>query len=395
MGACSAVLDAIAAFWDYLASVQPLPLAIAIGCHIAKTMCTSRAWRNVLAAAYPDDARPLALRSTRAYIAGVGVNAIFPARAGDVVRLTMAHRAVKGATYTTLVSSSLVLAIVDVACALALFAWAMTQGVLPSFDVLPSLPSFDFAWFLEHDQVGADRAARASCSASSRSRSGSASNVAEFQRARRPGVHGRPHARSAGSARSSLWQLADWALRLATIWFMLDAFGIDQSLRNVLLVQASQSLATLVPVSPGGVGTEQAFLVYTLRGQAPRSALLAFSVGMRLTLTAVNVVLGFTAILLTLRTLRFRSLPRPADGRGRWQARTSPARRCGGAGRRPTGRSSPAAREPPRAPPATRRGSGRPSRSAAGSPAAATARCRRACRRSTRTRACRASAGDG
>ena len=91
-----------------------------------------------------------------------------------------------------------------------------------------------------------------------------------------------------------------------TIWFMLAAFGIDQSLRNVLLVQASQSLATLVPVSPGGVGTEQAFLVYTLRGQAPRSALLAFSVGMRLTLTAVNVVLGFTAILLTLRTLRFR-----------------------------------------------------------------------------------------
>ena len=48
------VLDAIAAFWDYLASVRPLPLAIAIACHIAKTMCTSRAWRNVLAAAYPE-----------------------------------------------------------------------------------------------------------------------------------------------------------------------------------------------------------------------------------------------------------------------------------------------------------------------------------------------------
>ena len=110
-----------------------------------------------------------------------------------------------------------------------------------------------------------------------------------------------------------VWQLADWALRLSTIWFMLAAFGIDQSLRNVLLVQASQSLATLVPVSPGGVGTEQAFLVYTLRGQAPRSALLAFSVGMRLTLTAVNIVLGFTAILLTFRTIRFRKATAGAD----------------------------------------------------------------------------------
>ena len=148
----STVLDAIAAFWDYLASVQPLPLAIAIGCHIAKTMCTSRAWRNVLAAAYPEE-RVRWLSIYAAYIAGVGVNAIFPARAGDVVRLTMAHRAVKGATYTTLVSSSLVLAIVDSVCALALFVWALTQGVFPSLDALPSLPSFDFAWFLHHEQV--------------------------------------------------------------------------------------------------------------------------------------------------------------------------------------------------------------------------------------------------
>ena len=48
--------------------------------------------------------------------------------------------------------------------------------------------------------------------------------------------------------------------------------------------------------------------------ELPGTALLAFSVGMRLTLTAVNVVLGFAAILLTLRTLRIRSLPRPAEG---------------------------------------------------------------------------------
>ena len=149
----SAVIDAIEAFWDYLASVQPLPLGIAICCHIAKTMCTSRAWRNVLAAAYPET-RVRWISIYGAYIAGVGVNAILPARAGDVVRLTMAHRAVKGATYTTLVSSSLVLAIVDVVCGVSLFAWAITQGVLPGFGVLPSLPSFDFRWLFEHDRVG-------------------------------------------------------------------------------------------------------------------------------------------------------------------------------------------------------------------------------------------------
>jgi uncharacterized protein (TIRG00374 family) len=303
------VLDAIAAFWDYLASVQPLPLAIAIGCHIAKTMCTSRAWRNVLVAAYPEE-RVSWPRIYAAYIAGVGVNAIFPARAGDVVRLTLAHRAVKGATYTTLVSSSVVLAIVDAACALALFAWAMTQGVFPSIHALPSLPSFDFAWFLDHSQVSQVLLVIAVFGLIALA-IWVRSNVDEFrERVGRAFAILRTPARWLRTV--VVWQLADWALRLTTIWFMLDAFGIDQSLRNVLLVQASQSLATLVPVSPGGVGTEQAFLVYTLRGQAARSALLAFSVGMKLTLTAVNVILGFTAILLTLRTLRFRRLPDPA-----------------------------------------------------------------------------------
>jgi uncharacterized membrane protein YbhN (UPF0104 family) len=305
------VLDAVAAFWDYLAAVQPLPLAIAIGCHIAKTMCTSRAWRNVLAAAYPET-RVRWLSIYAAYIAGVGVNAIFPARAGDVVRLTLAHRAVKGSTYTTLVSSSLVLAIVDALCALSLFAWAVSQGVLPSLDVLPSLPSFDFRWLFEHQFVG-ELVLLAVVFGLITLVVWVSSHVAEFkQRVRQAFTVVRTPARWLRTV--VVWQLADWGLRLTTIWFMLDAFGIHQSPRNVLLVQASQSLATLVPVSPGGVGTEQAFLVYTLRGQAARSALLAFSVGMKLTLTAVNVVLGFTAILLTLRTLRFRGVARPAEG---------------------------------------------------------------------------------
>jgi uncharacterized protein (TIRG00374 family) len=297
------VLDAVAAFWDYLASVRPLPLAIAIGCHVLKTMCTSRAWRNVLAAAYPEV--PVKWRKIyAAYIAGVGVNAIFPARGGDVVRLTMAHRAVKGATYTTLVSSSVVLAIVDSVCAIALFVWALTQGVFPSFGALPSLPSFDFAWFINHEQLSLFMIAVALLGLIALA-IWIRAHVKEFRdRVVQAFTVVRTPARWLRTV--VIWQLADWALRLVTIWFMLAAFGIDQSLRNVLLVQASQSLATLVPASPGGVGTEQAFLVYTLRGQAARSALLAFSVGMRLTLTVVNVVLGFTAILLTFRTLRFR-----------------------------------------------------------------------------------------
>ena len=279
-----------------------------MGCQCAKLACTSRAWRNVLAAAYPEER--VRWRSIfGAYVAGVGVNAVFPARAGDLVRLYLSHRSIRGATYATLVSSTLVLAIFDFLAASLLFLWALTQGVLPTFASLPSLPAFDFGWLFGHRIVAqvllvAVVFGLIALAIWVRDRADDfRAHVAQaFTVLHTPGRYLRTVV---------TWQLADWGLRLATIWFALEAFSIHQSLRNVLLVQVTSSLATLIPVSPGGIGTEQAFLLYTLGGQASRTALLAFSVGMRLTLTVVNVVVGFTAILIMLRTLRFRSATAP------------------------------------------------------------------------------------
>jgi uncharacterized membrane protein YbhN (UPF0104 family) len=68
----------------------------------------------------------------------------------------------------------------------------------------------------------------------------------------------------------------------------------------------TQSLSTILPLTPGGLGTEQALLVYVFRGDAPTAAVLSFSVGMRIVFITVNVLLGFAAIALMLRTLRWR-----------------------------------------------------------------------------------------
>jgi len=297
------VLDAISTFWIHIEDVRLGPLGLAMACQFVKLACTSRAWRNVLAAAYPD--QRVRWRSIfGAYVAGVGVNAVFPARAGDVVRLYLGRRAIPSSSLATLVASTLVLSIVDVLFAVSLFAWALTQGVLPGIDRLPSLPSFDFRWFFDHPHVFQVLLVvvvfvAIALAVWARERAGQIRDrVAQaFAVLRTP-------ARYLRTVVS--WQLADWALRLTTIWFAFGAFGIHQSVRNVLLVQVTSSLATLVPVSPGGIGTEQAFLLYTLAGQASRTSLLAFSVGLKLMLTAVNVVVGFTAILVTLKTLRFR-----------------------------------------------------------------------------------------
>jgi uncharacterized membrane protein YbhN (UPF0104 family) len=296
------VLDGVDAFLDQLGSVAFLPLAAAIGCHLLKMACTSRAWRNVLAAAYPEERVPW-ISIYGAYLSGVGINAIIPARAGDAVRIVLAHRAIPASTYTTVVSSTLVLSFFDVFAASSLLTWALTTGALPGLDVLSGLESFDFAWLfarpLLFDLILAGILVVIGVVAFWIS-----GHVEDF----------REHIAQAFNVMSpptrylrsvAIWQAADWLLRLVTIWFLLAAFHIPQTLQNAGLVQVSTSVATLLPITPAGVGTEQAFLLYVLSGVASAAVLLAFSVGAKLTLTVTNVVAGFTAIALILRTVRF------------------------------------------------------------------------------------------
>ena len=308
------VLDGVDAFLDQLGSVSFLPLTLAIGCHLLKMACTSRAWRNVLAAAYPQQRVPWT-SIYGAYLAGVGINAIVPARAGDAVRIVLAHRAIPGSTYTTIVSSTLVLSFFDMFAASLLLAWAVSLGELPGLDVLPRLRSFDFAWLFARPLL-VDVALSIVIVAIGVVAFWIAGHVADFRTrvAQAFRVMSPP---TRYLTRVAIWQAADWTLRLATIWFLLAAFHIPQTLRNAGLVQVSTSVATLLPITPAGVGTEQAFLLYVLSGVASAAVLLAFSVGAKLTLTLTNVVAGFTAIALTLRTVRYKkALQPPPEAKG-------------------------------------------------------------------------------
>jgi glycosyltransferase 2 family protein len=305
------VLDGVDAFLDRLGSVDLMPLAFAIGCHLLKMACTSRAWRNVLAAAYPESRVPW-ISIYGAYLAGVGINAIIPARAGDAVRIVLARRAIPGSTYTTVVASTLVLSFFDLLVASLFLAWAVSIGGLPGLDVLARLESFDFAWIFARPLLF-DLTLAAGLVAIGIAGFWIAGHVANFRErvAQAFRVMSPP---TRYLARVAPWQAADWGLRLVTIWFLLDAFDIPQTLENTGLVQVSQSVATLFPITPSGVGTEQAFLLYVLSGVASASVLLAFSVGAKLTLTLTNVVAGFTAIALTLRTVRYKkALEPPAE----------------------------------------------------------------------------------
>lgn len=299
------VWHAIGVFVHHLAAVEFKWLALGIVCHLCKLVAVSRAWRNIVRAAYPEE-RVLWRQMFGAYVAGTGVNAVIPARGGDVVRLYLAKHRVEGSTYTTLVSSSLLQTLFDMVVAGCVVLWALTQHVLPGLDVLrsPSLPSLDYGWAFRHPTAGLILVGLLLLFGTALV-AWIAERVEEFKAKVAQGFAAfedrRYYLRSVVP-----WQLADWSLRLATVFFFLRAFGIPATLHNALLVQVSQSLATIFPFSPAGIGTEQALLVYTFRNVASKSVALSFSVGMRVTLIIVNALVGFTAILLMTGTLHVR-----------------------------------------------------------------------------------------
>jgi uncharacterized membrane protein YbhN (UPF0104 family) len=299
------VLHAIWVFFHHLAAVEWKWLAIGILCHLCKLLAVSRAWRNIIQAAYPD--RRVRWRQMfGSYVAGTGVNALIPARGGDVVRLFLAKRRVEGSTYTTLVSTSLLQTLFDMLVASCFILWAVTQHVLPGLDVLrsPSLPALDYGWAFRHPTAGLILFGLLLLFGTALI-AWVAERVEEFKAKVAQGFAA-VRDRSYYLRRVVLWQVVDWSLRLATVFFFLRAFGIPATLRNALLVQVSQSLATIFPVSPAGIGTEQALLLYIFRNVTSKSMALSFSVGMRVTLIVVNAVVGFTAILLMTGTLRVR-----------------------------------------------------------------------------------------
>lgn len=294
---------ALDVFATHLGSIGWSALAAAAACHLLKMVARTRAWRNILAAAYPD--APVRWRGIfGAYAAGAATNAILPARGGDALKLFLTRRQIVGSSYPTLVATLVADTLADVVLSTALLLWALHLRVLPGLDVLPRLRSIDWSW-AERDPhlalavavvvlltgiVGALWARPRVSALAAQIRAGGAI-------LRRPALYLR---------RVVAWQLIDWALRLATIYWLLRGFGLVASAHNVLLVQVTQSLSTVLPLTPAGIGTEQGLLVYVFSGKAAATKVLSFSVGMKVTLMTVNLVLGFAAIALMLRTLRWR-----------------------------------------------------------------------------------------
>jgi len=136
------LFEAIRSFFDQLTSIAWASLGLAVLCHFGRIASRTRAWLNIVGAAYPD-AHVRWRDVFGAYAAGIGANAILPGRGGDLLRLYIAKHRVEGATYPTLGATLLVETVFDTLLGSLLIGWALATGVLPGLGVLPNLPPID------------------------------------------------------------------------------------------------------------------------------------------------------------------------------------------------------------------------------------------------------------
>jgi uncharacterized membrane protein YbhN (UPF0104 family) len=297
------LFDAIEAFFETLTTISWLPLALAVLCHLGRIAARSRGWRTAIAAAYPDTEVEWK-QVFGGYVAGIGANALLPGRGGDLLRLYIVKHRVDGATYPTLASTMLADGIFDLFAASLLLGWALWEGILPGGSVLPDLPANDWLWVFRNPTqalviAGFFLAIGLVVGGLAYSR------VTQFWLRVRQGLTilrtPRRYLRYV-----ALWDATDWALRLVAIFFFLHAFGLPATAYNAFAYQVAGSLATALPLTPAGIGTEQALLVYVFSDVASASKVLAFSVGVKIVTITVNVTLGVAAVAIMLGSLRWR-----------------------------------------------------------------------------------------
>ena len=302
-------VHAAEAFFASLADIGWGYLVIALLLSLALQLARAHGWANALRAAYPGS-RVNEAGVMAAFLVGAGMNGILPARGGDALKIVLAKRSVERSSYPTIISSFAALVPFDAAIGLLVLLYAITEGLLPRPPRLPHLPAFEISFWAAHPEVlvliltvlGIGAVVLFAILAR---------RVESFWQRVKQGLAifrdpGRYLREVAG------WQGVGWLCRFASFWLFLDAFHVGGSFQKVLLVMSVQSITSALPFTPGGAGAQQALLVATLKG-ASHTAVLAYSVGQQIAVTAWSVALAFASLFVFFRITDWRSLVREGE----------------------------------------------------------------------------------
>jgi uncharacterized protein (TIRG00374 family) len=298
-------LDAVGQFFSDLAAVHWPALVLGLLFFGLNLTLRSRAFFNSLRAAYPSVYFQWR-RIWGSYWAAVGFNNIVPARGGDIIKLFLARSSIPGSRYPTVAAAFFVESIFDAAVGVLVLIFAFTQGVFPKPPDFSKLSSFDISYLAVHFRltlflitVLGVVAVAAFAILSVR--------VQAFWARVRQGLTILTDKRRYLREVVSL-QALGWLCRFAAFWFLLDAFRVGGSVRNVLLVFGVNQVAGAVPFTPGGAGVQQALLVKVFAASGSTAVVAAYSVGQQIAIAVFTAAVGLAAVVFIFRFHSFREV---------------------------------------------------------------------------------------
>jgi uncharacterized membrane protein YbhN (UPF0104 family) len=309
----SSLLSNAGTFFSQLANLDWVALLLALALYALYLLVRSRALFNALRAAYPG-ARMRWRDIWGAYMVGYTVNNVFPLGGGNIAQLFLTRASIEESSYPTIAAAFSTGVIFDWGMGVLVMCYAFTQGVFPKPPDFSKLPAFDISFFASHMRftlfvltalgvlfmfLFAWLSVR----------------VKAFWLRVKQGytiLGDKPRYRREMAS----WQLLSWVFRFGSYWFLLDAFHIGGSFRNVMLVLGVQVVASVFPFTPGGAGVQQALLLQIF---AHNQFVASFSVGQQIATAILSSALGFGALVLIFRFKSFREVMR----RGREERRSA------------------------------------------------------------------------
>jgi uncharacterized membrane protein YbhN (UPF0104 family) len=294
------VFSAVASVAGPIGSLDGRFVAVALAFHAANLVCRSLAWRNALSAAYPEERVPL-LGVGAAYAGGVALNGLLPARGGEAAKVGLVRLQVPHSSVVTIAASSSLLLLLDAVIAVVLMAAAWSLGLVPAAPPVPH-PGELAALPAAHPVLATLALGALAAVAITAGRR--LQRLLGALRARV--VRGMAVLRSprAYAYRVALPQVGAWTCRIFCTAALLAAFGLPASIPLAATVGVVGGMSTLVPATPGGVGTQQVLLVYVLHQVASTSEALSYSIGVQIGVTVVNTLVGIAGAMLVFRTAR-------------------------------------------------------------------------------------------
>jgi hypothetical protein len=307
--------------WSTVSDLSAAQLAGGLGLATLQTCLVSLAWVGILRAAYPG-AGVRYLPVLTCYAVAVALNGVLPANIGTVTMFFMLLAIVPGSTPAGIFSAYLVQKLLFTIVGVGVYAF-LFLSVSGSFDI--GLGGLHRHWLLA-SSVAAVTVGLVCALA-----------VLGWHFGRRLWQGARQGGAILASPRRylltvALPELGGYAAKLALSAIFLAAYGIPVTVRSVVSVVGSTSIANISAVTPGGAGINQGLNTVALGEYASAGQATSYSVGQQLVTTTWNVAVAIVLVGLVFGWSGGRRLVHDSYG----SARTSlggTGERCRSAGR--------------------------------------------------------------